>query len=59
MIDVPNTNAWLTQFVGDNWVAMYIIWSTLSGMFPASRLLKSIGESVSGTFPVFRDRKKD
>lgn len=58
MIEVPNTNAWLTQFVGDNWVAMYILWSTLSGMFPGSKLLKSLGESFSGIFPVFRKKEK-
>ena len=55
MID---TNTWLIEFIGKNWMVMLIIYGVFAAMFPASKILAAIGETFSGLFPVFRKKPR-
>lgn len=55
MID---SNQFLIDFIGSNWMGMIIVYSIFRAMFPNSRTLTAIGESFSGLFPVFRKGEK-
>ena len=54
MID---SNQILVDFIGANWMALIIIYGIFRAMFPNSKILGAIGESLSNLFPIFR--KKD
>jgi len=54
-----NTNQWLVDFIGSNWMALIVIYGIFRAMFPTSRILTAIGESFSGLFPVFGRGKTD
>ena len=52
-----SSNQWLTDFIGQNWMGMVILYSIVRSMFPNSKMLNAIGQTFSGMFPVFRKEK--
>jgi len=54
MID---TNQFLLDFIGSNWMALIIVYGVFRAMFPNSKILTALGEGFSGLFPQLR--KKD
>lgn len=52
-----NTNQILMDFVGQNWIALLLLYGIVRAMFPNSMMLTAIGETFSGLFPQLR--KKD
>ena len=55
MID---TNQFLIDFIGSNWMLMIIIYGIFTAMFPTSKVLTAIGEGFSNLFPVFKGKEK-
>ena len=55
MID---TNKWLVDCIGSNWMLMIIVYGAFRAMFPNSKVLGAIGESFAGLFPVFRKKEQ-
>ncbi len=51
MID---SNNWLVDFIGNNWMGLTLVYMGLKAMFPNSKLLNAIGEGAKGMFPQFR-----
>ena len=55
-----SSNQWLTDFIGQNWMGMVILYSIVRSMFPNSKMLNGIGQTFSGMFPVFgKDKPKE
>lgn len=54
-----DSNTFLVQFIGDNWMAMIIIYAIFRAMFPNSRILTAVGETFSGLFPVFKQKQTE
>jgi hypothetical protein len=50
------SNVWLIDFIGNNWLALAILYGVLTAIFPDSRVLSAIGESFSERFPVFKKK---
>ena len=51
------SNQWLTEFIGNNWMALLILYGVARAMFPNSKILSAIGEGFSKLFPVFNRNK--
>jgi len=45
------SNAWLIEFIGENWMALLILYGVAKAMFPESQILNSIGQGFSNIFP--------
>lgn len=52
------SNAWLIEFIGENWMALLIIYGVAKAMFPNSKILNSVGDGFAGIFPVFRKKER-
>jgi len=50
------SNEWLIKFVGENWMALLIVYGMARAMFPNSKILGALGSGVSNIFPVFRKK---
>lgn len=50
------TNQWLIEAIGENWMALIIIYGIIKAMFPNSKVLNAIGETFAGLFPVFKNK---
>ncbi len=48
------SNYWLTDFVGNNWMLLLIIYGVLKAMFPYSKILQAIGSGFSNIFPILK-----
>ncbi|MDD5532381.1 MAG: hypothetical protein PHC52_06285 [Syntrophales bacterium] len=50
------SNEWLIKFVGENWMALLILYGAVRAMYPDSKILNAIGEGFANLFPVFRKK---
>jgi hypothetical protein len=48
------SNYWLSEFIGNNWMGLIILYSAAKAVFPNSKILGAIGSGFSNIFPVFR-----
>jgi phage-related minor tail protein len=53
------TNQFLTDFIGNNWMALLILYGIFRAMFPASKILAAIGGTFANIFPVLRNNGSD
>lgn len=49
------TNQYLTDFVGNNWMALIIGYGVCRAIFPQSKILTALGEGFARMFSVFRN----
>jgi len=56
MID---SNQFLVDFIGSNWMALVILYGIFRAMFPNSKVLTAIGEGFSNLFPVFKRKDNE
>jgi hypothetical protein len=50
------SNQWLTEFIGNNWMGLIILYGAAKAVFPNSKILGAIGSGFSNIFPVFRKK---
>jgi hypothetical protein len=51
------SNEVLTTFIVDHSVLILILYFIFKSIFPNSQILNSLAEKISGTFPVFGNKK--
>jgi hypothetical protein len=56
-MNIFDGNAYLLEIVEKNWICLLLAYQMIRSMFPDNKVLKSIGESFSGIFPVFRKKE--
>ncbi len=50
------SNEWLIEFIGENWIALVILFGIFRSLFPNSKVLNAIGSAFADRFPVFRGK---
>jgi hypothetical protein len=53
-VKVPESNLFINEFISNNWQLLLIWWIVFKALFPNSRFLEQIGDSMSAVFPVFK-----
>ncbi len=53
-VEAPESNRFINDFISNNWILLLLWWSVFKGLFPNSRFLESMGNSISTIFPAFK-----
>lgn len=53
-----NGNELLGDFIKNNWMVLLLIYWFAKSIFPNSKILSSLGESISNLFPIFKKDKQ-
>jgi len=53
------SNSWLTEFIGNNWMGLIILYGAAKAVCPNSKILNAIGAGFSNIFPVFNRKKAE
>ena len=53
-VGVPDSNQFLDDFVGSNWILLLLLLNLWKAAFPNSKFLASLGATLAETFPAFK-----
>lgn len=55
---IPDSNGFLDDFVGQNWILLLLMYNIFKAVFPNSKVLEAIGATLSSKFPLLRQPER-
>jgi hypothetical protein len=53
-MEMWNSNQWLLDLIGGNWMVMIIVYTIVRTIWPGSALIVAVGDAFSNLFPQFK-----